>query len=312
MAAACGDSGNPVPPPAAAFSLEEVRIGTQSGLADFTGADPAEKIVLRFSEQPDETSVMDNIRLAEATGAAVAAAYACDGRTVTIAPEKELKSYSSYTLVVQPDLLSAEGTKIATGKVITIGTGMDDSDKFERIDDEELLTLVQQRTFGYFWDFGHPVSGLARERSTSGDVVTTGGSGFGIMAMTVAAERGFVSRTEAAERMLRIVEFLATKAARFHGAFPHWLNGRTGAVQPFSEDDNGADLVETALLMQGLLTARAYFDGPDATEMAVREGITQLWEAVEWDFFTKEGTENQLYWHWSPDKGWKINLPVTG
>lgn len=311
-AAACGNGEDPVTPPAASFALEEVRIGTQTGLADFAGVDPAEKIILRFSAQPDQTSVADNIRMAESTGAAVAASYACDGQTLTITPEKELKSYSTYTLVVQPDLLSTGGAKIATGKVISIATGMNDSDKFERIDDDELLTLVQQRTFGYFWEFGHPVSGLARERSTSGDVVTTGGSGFGIMAMTVAAERGFVSRTEAAERLLRIVEFLTTKAARFHGAFPHWLNGRTGAVQPFSSDDNGADLVETALLMQGLLTARAYFDSADATETAIREGITHLWEAVEWDFFTKEGTENQLYWHWSPDKGWKMNMPVTG
>lgn len=309
----CSDEGGVTPPPVGTLTLTEVRIGTQSDLFAFEGVDPAEQIVLIFSERLDESTVAANISLKEASGSAVEIAFENGtDNTLTVSPQTELKSFSSYSLVIQTGLRSDLGAPISTGKVITIRTSMNRSDKFERIADEELLDLVQERTFRYFWDFGHPTCGLARERSSSGDVVTTGGSGFGIMAMVVAAERGFITRSEAAERIGTIIDFLSSKAARFHGAVPHWLNGQTGAVQPFSDDDNGADLVETALLMQGLLTARAYFDGADAEQTAIRQGITELWEAVEWDFFTKEGAEQQLYWHWSPDKGWKMNMAVSG
>lgn len=171
---------------------------------------------------------------------------------------------------------------------------------------------MQQQTFRYFWEGAEPTSGMARERTSSGATVTTGGTGFGVMAMAVAAERGFVTRSEACQRVQRIVTFLAERATSYHGAFSHWIDGQTGQTLPFSADDNGADLVETGLLFQGLLTARAYFDGADAAESKLRADITALWEAVEWDFFTKEGTEKVLYWHWSPDKGWAMNMPIQG
>ena len=188
-------------------------------------------------------------------------------------------------------------------------TEYDKSDKFERIPDEDLLTLVQKQTFKFFWDYAHPVSGLARERLGSGNTVTTSGSGFGIGAIPVAVERGFVTREEASARMRTIIDFLSTKADRFHGAFPHWLDGETGKVIPFSQKDNGADLVETAFLIQGLLTARAYFNR--ASEADIRSGIDALWHAVEWDWFTRGG-EKALYWHWSPNYGWDMNMRISG
>ncbi|MEG2613708.1 MAG: glucoamylase family protein [Alistipes sp.] len=312
-AIACSSDQSDPTPVTDPFALENVTIGGQSNLFTFSDTDPQEPIVLLFTTRLDPRTIEVNIRLEEDNQNTVPANYRYDSdRTIVITPTKELKSYGSYSLILQPDLLSHEGQKIASGKVITIATGLNRSDKFERIDDEALLTLVQQRTFRYFWDYGHPACGLARERTTSGDVVTTGGTGFGVMAMVVAAERGFVPRAEAAERVLKIVTFLSTRAARFHGAFPHWLNGATGDVQPFSADDNGADLVETALLMEGLLTARAYFEEANDTETTLRATISSLWEDVEWDFFTKEGTTKQLYWHWSPDKGWKMNMPISG
>ena len=184
----------------------------------------------------------------------------------------------------------------------------DQEDKFPRIPDEDLLDLVQEKTFMYFWDYAHPVSGLARERLGSGDTVTSGGSGFGIMAIPVGVERGFITREEAVERMRRIVGFLLS-AQTFHGAFPHWLNGNTGAVIPFGTNDNGGDLVETAFLMEGLLTAHAYFDREE--EADIRSSIDALWRAVEWDWYTRGG-QNVLYWHWSPDKDWAMNMPVRG
>lgn len=186
------------------------------------------------------------------------------------------------------------------------------------ISDDSLLTLVEYRTFEYFWDGAEPVSGMARERyHTDGvypdndkNVVTTGGSGFGLMAILVGVERGFISREEAFSRFSRIVDFLE-KCDRFHGAWPHWLYGETGKVKPFGTKDNGADIVETAYLMQGLLAVRQYFmNGSDEEKELVSE-IDKLWREVEWNWFTK-GDENVLYWHWSPQYNWEMNFPVRG
>lgn len=176
--------------------------------------------------------------------------------------------------------------------------------------DEELVDMVQEATFRYFWDFGHPTSGMARERNTSGDVVTTGGTGFGIMALLAGIENGYISRSQGLQRMIKMVSFLQF-ADKFHGVFPHWMDGRTGDVFPFSQYDNGGDLVETAFLMQGLLAARSFFNENNTDEQALRKIITKLWEAVEWDFYTKNNS-GVLYWHWSPQHEWKINHAIRG
>jgi hypothetical protein len=131
------------------------------------------------------------------------------------------------------------------------------------------------------------------------------------MTIPVGIARGFITRQEGAQQALKVVNFLSDKAEKFHGAFPHWLSGTTGKALAFSTKDNGADLVETAFLMEGLLTLRAYFDGTDATETAIRSGVTALWEGVEWDWFTRGG-QNVLYWHWSPDYDWQMNLQIRG
>jgi hypothetical protein len=176
--------------------------------------------------------------------------------------------------------------------------------------DDELLDMVQEANFRYFWDYAHPESGMARERLNSGNTVTTGGTGFGVMAIPVGIERGFITREEGASRMIKILNFLQG-ADRFHGAWSHWINGATGKVIPFSTKDNGGDLVESAFMIQGLLAARKYFDGADATELQIRTIITQLWEEVEWDWYRKNNS-NVLYWHWSPNYNWDINFALKG
>ena len=176
--------------------------------------------------------------------------------------------------------------------------------------DKALLDKVQEATFRYFWDYAHPASGMARERTGSGDLVTSGGSGFGVQALVVGVERGWITRQQAVERLHKMTDFLA-KADRFHGAWPHWLNGNTGAVIPFSAKDNGGDLVETSFLINGLLVARAYFNGSDAQETELRNKITKLWAAVEWDWYASRG-DGLLYWHWSPVFGWEMNMPIRG
>lgn len=187
----------------------------------------------------------------------------------------------------------------------------------QTISDDSLLTLVQYRTFQYFWDGAEPNSGLARERFHSDNVypqndkhiVTSGGGGFGVMAILVGIERGFITRQQGYERMVKIVDFLE-KADRFHGAWSHWINGETGKVQPFSPKDNGGDLVETAFMVQGLITVRQYFKDGNDEEKTLAERIDKLWKEVEWDWY--RNGRNVLYWHWSPEYAWEMNFPVEG
>jgi hypothetical protein len=191
------------------------------------------------------------------------------------------------------------------------------SDSITSISDDSLLTLVQYRTFQYFWDGAEPTSGAARERFHSDNVypendkhiVTSGGTGFGVMAILVGIERGFITREQGAERLNKLVDWLA-KADRFHGVWPHWLNGETGKVKPFSPNDNGGDLVETSYLAQGLLCVREYFKNGNDSEKALAAKIDKLWRDIEFDWH--RNGKNVLYWHWSPDKAWKMNFPVEG
>ena len=185
----------------------------------------------------------------------------------------------------------------------------------KNLTDEQLLDLVQKQTFRYFWDFAHPVSGLSRERSNKAydygdEVVTTGGTGFGVMSIIVATERKWIKREEAVTRLRKMVDFLL-KANHYHGVFPHWLDGATGKTIPFSRRDDGGDLVETAYLMQGLLCVRQYFQGENREERDLRNRITWMWEETEWNWHTAE-SKNQLYWHWSPNHGWAMNFELRG
>ena len=179
--------------------------------------------------------------------------------------------------------------------------------------DDELLTMVQEGCFHYYWDGAHPNAGMAIE-ITPGDenLIALGSSGFGIMAITVGVERGFITREQGLERMLKITSFLES-ADRFHGVWPHFLDGRTGKFYPyFGKYDDGGDLVETAFLVQGLLTARQYFNHDTPQERELRNRITKMWREVEWDWYRQKPDSDFLYWHWSPDYGFHINHPLVG
>ena len=181
--------------------------------------------------------------------------------------------------------------------------------------DEQLIDAVQRQTFRFFWEGAHPVSGLAPDRRTTrdepvDDLVAIGGSGFGVMAIIVAVERGWVTRDEAVTRINNSLDVLC-KASCYHGTFPHFMNGLSGATIPFGRKDDAGDLVETALLMQGLLCARQYFQQDTPGEASIRNRITQLWEEVEWDWYT-QGGRKLLYWHWSPFNGWAMDHEIHG
>jgi len=184
-----------------------------------------------------------------------------------------------------------------------------------RSTDEALLDLVQRQTFRFFWEGAHPVSGLARDRTgldadLDADRISIGGSGFGVMAIIVATDRGWIARDEAVARLSTMLAFLE-QAPCYHGLFSHYINGRTGATIRFGRKDDGSDIVETALLFQGLLCVRGYFNGEGAAEKSLRDRITWMWRDVEWSWHAREGRK-VLTWHWSPNNGWALDADVRG
>ena len=179
--------------------------------------------------------------------------------------------------------------------------------------DDQLLTMLQKACFNYYWEGADPHSGMTRESIPGDDrMVATGASGFGVMALMVGVDRGFITREQGVERLTRIVDFLE-HAHRYHGAWSHYMDGNTGQTMPmFGMYDNGGDLVETSFLMEGLLAARQYFHGPGASEQSLYRRITQLWETVEWSWYRETPTSDFLYWHWSPEWSWQIHHPLIG
>lgn len=297
------------------FVNQYTQIDSQKDLTSFNNISLNPIIKLGFTSKVKRSTVQDNIVLMdEKSNVAVSLKYSFEKNdsVVVVQPQNNLKPFQKYSARVYNNLLSQSDKRIEFEQFLKIITQLDTSDKFSRISDDKLMDLVQQQTFKYFWDFAHPVSGLSRERNTSGDIVTSGGSGFGVMAIVVAADRQFIPRKDAVDRMLKITDFLLNKAEKFHGAFPHWLNGNTGKAVAFSQKDNGADVVETSYLFQGLLTARQYFNSESNTsEKLLRTQINQLWEAMEWSWFRKNN-EDKLYWHWSPNYAWEMNMPIKG
>lgn len=273
---------------------------------------PTDSVIfhLRFATDIDVKKIKkDKIRINNGIDTSYIVLNEDSKRVLSIKIGKRLDDYSTYTLSISSG--RNLGVNLIEDYQFSFITKLDNTPKFPIISDDSLLTLVQKQTFRYFWDYGHPVSGLARERSGSGEIVTIGGSGFGVMAILVAIERGFITRQQGFDKILTMVNFLNTKADRFHGVFPHWLNGTSGKVQPFSDKDNGADLVETAFMMQGLLTAQQYFKNGNRQEKNLCDTIQKMWEEVEWTWFQQNELQ-KLYWHWSPDYGWMMNMPITG
>lgn len=233
-----------------------------------------------------------------------------NSRSLTIKPAVKIEALKLYRMVL--DVGPNMGGTILSGFAFTFSTSLDTTPKFPDISNDSLLTLVQKKTFGYFWDHAHPGSGMIRERFGSGEIVTTGGTGFGMMAILVGIERRFITRDQGFGRLSKIANFLNNPGTdKFHGAFPHWMNGTTGKVYPFSALDNGGDLVETAFLMQGLLSVNEYFKNGTPAEKALCDTIQKIWRSVDWNWYRNDN-RNRLYWHWSPNFNWSMNMTVSG
>lgn len=219
-----------------------------------------------------------------------------------------------HTIALTAFLLGSGNTYAQSGQAaytpdLTIKKGLTD---------KQLLNLVEKQTFQYFWDGAEPNSGLARERyhvddsyaQNDKDVVATGATGFGVMAIIAGIDRHYITRKQGFERLQKGVNFLQ-KADRFHGAWPHWMYGATGKVKPFGRNDDGGDLVETAYLAQGLICVREYFKNGNKAEKQLATQIDRLWKEIDWSWY-RNGGKNVLYWHWSPNVGWQMNFPLQG
>lgn len=184
--------------------------------------------------------------------------------------------------------------------------------------DSDMLDYIQKVHLNYMWEGAETVSGLARERihldgvypQNDRDVVTIGGSGFGIAGLIVGIDRGFIDRAAGVKRLQKIADYLE-RADRFHGMWPHWLYGPTGKVKPFGVKDDGGDLVESSFLMASLLCARQYFKDGNEAEQHLAQTIDRLWRGMDYAWYRRNG-QNVLYWHWSPDYAWDMNFPLEG
>ena len=273
---------------------------------------PAVAVRLSFNNKVKRSTVAGAVTISENGSSPVAVSYNYEksDSVLVVTASSPLKYLTRYSVTAASGLQSISNSNLSTSSSVILQTQIDSSRKFPLLTDNALLDLVQQQTLKYFWDFGHPVSALARERNTSGELVTSGGSGFGIMSIITGVNRGFITRAQGLARLQTMVAFLKNTAQTFHGAYPHWLNGTTGAVIPFSIKDNGADLVETSYLMQGLLCARQYFNAA-GTEATLRADINTIYNRVEWNWF-RNGGQNTLFWHWSPNYFWEMNMQIRG
>ncbi len=315
--AGCGKkSSDPVPPPPpqpSSFTSTLITVnGKQETSLDYN-INSTPVIKFSFSAAINPSSVSNNFSFSEAVGTVVSfnTSYSNGDSVVVIQPAASLKYLAKYAVNVSTGLKSKTGGNLKNAAALNFITQIDSADKFTRVTDNALLDLIQQQTLKYFLDFAHPVSGMARERNSSGDVVTTGGTGFGVMSIIAAVSRNFISRSDGLQRVSTIVNFLKNNCTHYHGAFSHWINGSTGATVPFSQLDDGGDLVETSLLMQGLLCARQFFNTADANETALRTNINTLWDGIEWNWY-RQGGQDVLYWHWSPNYNFQINQPIKG
>ena len=307
------ESPSPPPPIPTIFSSTAIKLNTQTLLPGSYNIPRTPVIKFSFSSSVNKSTVATAFSFAAANGTAVSfnSSFENNDSTIVIQPSSSLGFLSKYIVSVSASLQSTIGGTLRTPISISFITQIDSTDKFPRISDDALLDLVQKQTFKYFWDFGHPVSGMARERNTSGETVTTGGTGFGVMSIIAAINRNFITRAQGLQRINTIVDFLKNNCTTYHGAFSHWINGSTGATIPFSANDDGGDLVETSLLMQGLLCVRQYFNTGDPVETTLRSNINSLWDGVEWNWY-RQNDQNVLYWHWSPNFGFQINQQING
>jgi hypothetical protein len=299
-------SGSEEEPKVENLYVNSIFIGSENADAENVEVELMPEIKVKVSQSMSpQFDFKSFIKLLNQNGDAMEMVYSLseNNQTIIIKPVADLGGFQKYTLLINRGLSSEVRGVLQRECTAYFYTTNDQTDKFPRISDAELLDKVQAQTFKYFWDFAHS-SGMIRERNTSQNTVTTGGTGFGLMAIAVGVERKFITKSEGLVRVNAVVDFLE-KADKYKGAFSHWYDGSTAKTQPFSTKDNGADLVETGFLMMGLLTAAEYFD-----DTSLRNRVNTLYQNIEWNHFLNYS--ESLYWHWSPEYNFELQLKIQG
>ena len=164
------------------------------------------------------------------------------------------------------------------------------------------LDDLQERTFRWFWDTTNPETGLVPDRHPRRPFSSIAAIGFGLPTYAIGVERGFVSRSQAAQRTLTTLRFLytlpqgsdETDIGGYKGFFYHFLNFGSGTRY----ETNELSTIDTSLLIAGVLFSREYFDGSDRDESAIRAYADSLYQRIEWDWFAHPGEIRPVMgWH---------------
>ncbi len=169
--------------------------------------------------------------------------------------------------------------------------------------ERSFLEDLEHRGVLYFWEQADPNTGLVldragadggRARGPSRDVASIAATGFGLSALCIGAEHGWIPRRSALERARTTLRFLATQASQEHGWFYHWMDLATGERRWDSE----ASSVDTAFLVAGALTAGQYFSEDEELGNLAR----QIYDRVDFPWMLN-GDPVLLSHGWKPDKG---------
>ena len=161
------------------------------------------------------------------------------------------------------------------------------------ITDAALLDSLQRTSFQYFWDQGSSVTGLIRDRNTGGSPASTASTGFGLSAICIGIDHGWVSRTDGATRVLTALQVLwnmpqgnATSGTiGYKGLYWHWLDMST-ATRTW---DSELSTIDTALLFAGIMDAREYFTSNTGDEPQIRALADSITSRADWAFMKNGG-----------------------
>jgi hypothetical protein len=172
------------------------------------------------------------------------------------------------------------------------------------LDDEAFLDLVQRTAFDYFWYESNPANGLIKDRSGAPSLSSVAAVGFGLSAVTVGIDRGWISREAGSARVVTTLEFLwgspqgpEADATGYRGFYYHFLDLQSG--RRFGDAE--LSTIDTALLLAGVLHARQYFDQDGATEARIRTLADELYARVEWPWMQVRSAK--ICHGWDPEGG---------
>ncbi|MEO8634561.1 MAG: glucoamylase family protein [Gemmatimonadales bacterium] len=173
-----------------------------------------------------------------------------------------------------------------------------------------LLDTLEQRTFNFFWERTNPATGLTPDRWPTPSFSSIAAVGYALTAYPIGADRGYVSRTDAATRTLATLRWFwqapqgpgAAGMSGYHGFFYHFLDQTDGT----RFRDVELSTVDTSLLLGGVLFCQQFFDAADPTETAIRAYADSLYRRVDWQWARRDPPMVNM--GWQPESGW---LPLN-